>query len=75
MRWFKKSTSESPRLLSLSPLRNRDHAGSSVANESEGIETTKIKRLTSSTECCPATNDHHPVIGDGTRKSRIGESS
>ncbi|GAB0095302.1 hypothetical protein DMENIID0001_106670 [Sergentomyia squamirostris] len=75
MRWFKKSTSETPRLLSLSPLRNRDHiTTSSVANESDGIETTKIKRLTSSPDCCLAGNDQQPPtvsINDGTRKSRI----
>ncbi|XP_055682521.1 PDZ domain-containing protein 2-like [Lutzomyia longipalpis] len=73
MRWFKKSTSETPRLLSLSPLRNRDHAGNSVANESDGIETTKFKRLTSSTEYFAPANDqsHTAAIIDGTRKSRI----
>ncbi|XP_059617880.1 uncharacterized protein LOC132262587 [Phlebotomus argentipes] len=73
MRWFRKSSSsETPRLLSLSPLRNRDHASGSVANESDGIETTKIKRLTSA-ECCSATESPHAgaVISDGTRKSRI----
>lgn len=82
MRWFKRaSSSESPRLLSLSPLRNGEIVGASIDSNCE-LSTTAATNTTTNNSI-EMTNSimnknqiqqqqHQKTIGNNLRKSRIG---
>lgn len=75
MKWFKKNSSDSPRLLSLSPLRHCD-LGSVVLLESTNTENETLTTyddedaITKSDDAdvCTSSNNNNSNI----RKSRIG---
>lgn len=70
MRWFKRSSADSPRLLSLSPLRTTEHENL-IVNSFEDVEFTSKNNV--SNNVSSDTN----AMSKGTnclttRKSRIG---
>lgn len=80
MRWFKRaSSSESPRLLSLSPLRNGEIVGASMDMGNEFSKTTATAASSTNvtsgmTNSITNKNQTQQSIGNSLRKSRIGKS-
>lgn len=72
MKWFQKSSCDSPRLLSLSPLRNSD-VDSDITNSENEILTTNddedVFDATKSDNTDVCSNDNNNI---NIRKSRIG---
>lgn len=80
MRWFKRaSSSESPRLLSLSPLRNGEIVGASIDMGNEFSKTASTAASSANvtlgmTNSIMNKNQTQQSIGNNLRKSRIGKS-
>lgn len=83
MKWFKKNSSDSPRLISLSPLRHYDTILLDTNNTENEILTTNdddgddddddvfatVSR-SHNTDVCSSNNNNNNIVND--RKSRIG---
>lgn len=67
MKWFKKNTSDSPRLLSLSPLRHCDLGNEILTTNDEDKDVFGAVTESDDTDVCTSNDDKIKI-----RKSRKG---